>query len=95
VISDQYRATTILTAAGKVITGRIVGDDKEKLVVMTDPFDASKIVEIAKGDVESATPSKVSLMPTGLLDKLNRDEVLDLLAYLLSRGNPNDQIFGK
>ena len=52
-------------------------------------------MEIAKGDIESATPSKVSLMPTGLLDKLNRDEVLDLLAYLLSRGNPDDQIFRK
>ena len=44
---------------------------------------------------EEVAPSKVSLMPTGLLDKLNRDEVLDLLAYLLSRGNPNDQIFQK
>lgn len=95
VISDQYRASTVLTAAGKVVTGRIVGDDKEKIVVMTDPFDASKIVEIAKGDVEEVSPSKVSLMPTGLLDKLNRDELLDLLAYLLSRGNPNDQIFQK
>ena len=62
---------------------------------MTDPVEASKIGEIAKGEVEEVAPSKVSLMPTGLLDKLNRDEVLDLLAYLLSRGNPNDQIFQK
>jgi putative heme-binding domain-containing protein len=95
VISDQYRAMTILTVAGKVITGRIVGDDKDKIVVMTDPFDATKIVEIAKGDIDATTPSKVSLMPTGLIEKLNRDEVLDLLAYMLSRGNANDQIFRK
>ncbi|MFP6619618.1 MAG: hypothetical protein VB877_09760, partial [Pirellulaceae bacterium] len=95
VISDQYRAMTILTVAGKVITGRIVGDDKEKIVVMTDPFDATKIVEIAKGDIDATTPSKVSLMPTGLIEKLNRDEVLDLLAYMLSRGNANDLIFRK
>jgi putative heme-binding domain-containing protein len=95
VISDQYRAMTILTVAGKVITGRIVVDDKDKIVVMTDPFDATKIVEIAKGDIDATTPSKVSLMPTGLIEKLNRDEVLDLLAYMLSRGNPEDQIFRK
>ena len=87
----------VVATVGSVpeVGGRIVGDDKEKIVVMTDPFDANKIVEIAKGDVEEVTPSRVSLMPTGLLDKLNRDEVLDLLAYLLSRGNPNDQIFQK
>ena len=28
-----------------------------------------------------------------LLDKLNGDEVLDLIAYMLSRGNPNDPMF--
>jgi hypothetical protein len=34
-------------------------------------------------------------MPADLLDPLNEDEVLDLLAYLLSRGNPNDPMFRK
>jgi hypothetical protein len=29
-------------------------------------------------------------MPDGLLDTLHRDEVLDLIAYLLSRGDRND-----
>ena len=38
-------------------------------------------------------PSPVSLMPDGLLDTLNRDEVLDLIAYLLSRGDRNDPMF--
>jgi len=27
-------------------------------------------------------------MPKGLLDKLSRDEILDLLAYVSARGNP-------
>ena len=31
-------------------------------------------------------PSKVSMMPTGLLDTLTRDEILDLLAYMKSVG---------
>jgi hypothetical protein len=33
-------------------------------------------------------------MPEKLLDVLNQDELLDLLAYLLSRGNPEDLMFG-
>jgi hypothetical protein len=32
-------------------------------------------------------------MPKGLLDQLNEAEVLDLIAYTLSRGNRNDPRF--
>jgi hypothetical protein len=32
-------------------------------------------------------------MPRGLLDPLNESEVLDLLAYTLSRGNKHDSRF--
>ena len=32
-------------------------------------------------------------MPEGLLNMLKPDEVLDLLAYLLSAGNPNHRLF--
>jgi hypothetical protein len=38
-------------------------------------------------------PSPISMMPEGLLDTLDRDEVLDLVAYLLSRGDRNDGMF--
>jgi len=93
VISDQYRATQILTSGGKVITGRVVNDDGKKLTVMADPEDATKIVEIPKSEIEEQQPSKVSLMPKDLLNPLGKEEVLDLLAYLLSRGNPRDRMF--
>jgi hypothetical protein len=33
------------------------------------------------------------MMPAGLLNTLNEDEVLDLMAFLLSRGNRNDPMF--
>jgi hypothetical protein len=35
------------------------------------------------------------MMPTGLLNTLKDDEVLDLLAYLLSRGDRNHAMFQK
>ena len=44
-------------------------------------------------DIEVMEPSKLSLMPSDLLKTLNEDEVLDLLAYLLSRGNEDDEVF--
>ena len=32
-------------------------------------------------------------MPKGLLDKLTREEVLDLLAYVVSRGDAKNKMF--
>jgi putative heme-binding domain-containing protein len=95
VVSDQYRASRIITKDGDVIAGRIIGEADGKLTVMTDPYDALKIVTVAKDNIDVSAASKVSLMPNDLLKPLNRDEVLDLMAYLLSRGNPNDRMFGK
>ena len=95
VVSDQYRGSQIVTKGGKVINGRIIGEADGKLTVMTDPYDALKIVTVAKDDIEESSVSKISLMPNDLLKPLNRQEVLDLMAYLLSRGNPNDRMFAK
>ena len=93
VVSDQYRASIITTNAGKVYTGRVLGEADGKLSVLVDPVDITKVVEIAKDDVDEQLPSPTSLMPQKLLNTLNQDEVLDLLAYLMSRGNPNDPVF--
>ena len=55
----------------------------------------TKVAELDEGDIDEMTPSKLSLMPDKLLDKLNKDEVLDLLAFLLSRGNSESPMFTK
>jgi putative heme-binding domain-containing protein len=94
VIADQYKATTIVVN-GKQYNGRIVADLGDKIVVVTDPEDSTKTVELPKAEIESETPSPISLMPVGLLKPLNDHEVLDLLAYLLSRGNPQDPMFNR
>ena len=44
-------------------------------------------------DRGDAKPSPVSMMPEGLLDTLERDEILDLIAYLLSRGDRDHEMF--
>ena len=38
-------------------------------------------------------PSKVSMMPEGLLNTLKEDEIQDLVAYLLSRGDAQNKMF--
>ena len=75
--------------------GRIVSESKDSITIVVDPENATKVVELKKSDIETSQPSKVSLMPKDLLKTLNEDEVRDLLAYLLSRGNPSDAMFRK
>jgi len=95
VISDQYKASIIETNSGKVLTGKVVSETATALVLVTDPEDSTKVMESRKSDVESIKPSPVSLMPAKLVDGLNQNEVLDLLAYMLSKGDPASPFYRK
>jgi putative heme-binding domain-containing protein len=95
VVSDQYRASVVATTAGKVYTGRIVGESPDKLTILVDPEDSTKVVEVPRKEIDETAPSKVSVMPEKLLNPLSQDEVLDLFAYILSRGDANDPMFKK
>lgn len=95
VISDQYAAVTVLTIDGKVVTGRIVNLAGDSLRINTNMLDPNAIVSVDRKLIEEMVPAKASMMPKGLLNTLDRDEVLDLTAYLLSRGDRNHPMFGK
>jgi putative heme-binding domain-containing protein len=94
-VSDQYQAHVIQTVQGKVHTGRIISESENDVTVVTDPEDATKFAVIERADIEEMFAANQSLMPAGLLDQLNEEEVLDLLAYTLSRGKANGPLFKK
>ena len=93
VISDQYKASTVVTTDGKTVSGRILSENDEIIAILTSPEDPTKISEIQKNDIAEIHPSTVSIMPADLLKTLNQDEVMDLLAYLLSRGDKGSGMF--
>ena len=92
-ISDQYEAVMIATTDGRVVTGRIANLNNDQIMVVTNMLDPGNMTNIRRGDVEDMKASPVSMMPEGLLDTLNRDELLDLVAYLLSRGDRTNPMF--
>lgn len=92
-VSDQYEAVSIATEDGTVITGRIVNLNGENFIVNTNMLDPNGLVNVDRRKIEEMKPSPVSMMPEGLLNTLSRDEVLDLAAYLLSRGDRNSGMF--
>jgi putative heme-binding domain-containing protein len=81
VISDQYRMVQVVTTEGQVYIGMPVPGVKghDKLVLLLS--DTTKL-EIPKKRIEEQTPSKISVMPTGLLDPLSLAEIADLFAFL-------------
>lgn len=95
VVSDQYKTTVVETKEGKAYTGRVVNITSDSLTLLVDPEDSTKLVTVKLSDIEEKQLSPASLMPKDLLKQLNKDEVLDLLAYLLSRGNAKDAMFRK
>ena len=95
VVSDQYRASVVQTTDGKTLTGRIVSENPKSLIVVTDPEDATKFVELERTKIEEIAASLESLMPRELLNQLSEEEVLDLLAFTLARGNAKDARFTK
>jgi len=93
VVSDQYQTTSFVLSSGKVVVGRVINLSGQSMNVLTDMLDPSSPTAIDRAEVEQVLPSTTSMMPTGLLDTLNQDEILDLVAYLRSGGNPNYEAF--
>jgi hypothetical protein len=56
-------------------------------------LDPNKLVNVTRNEIDTIAVSKISMMPEGLIDGFTTDEILDLVAYLYSRGNRNDKMF--
>lgn len=95
VISDQYAATIFSLNDGRIITGRIANMAGDNISVMENMLDPGHLTGVNRNTIEEMADSKSSMMPNGLLDTLNLEEALDLIAYLKSGGNANDPMFKK
>ena len=95
VISDQYDSHEITKKDGSIIIGRIVVEENGKVFIMTNPFAPNDHMAINESDIVKKGTRKVSMMPPGLINSLNQDELLDLIAYLTSGGNAKDKAFAK
>jgi putative heme-binding domain-containing protein len=95
VVSDQYDSHVIEKKDGSLVIGRVVSEDAGTLQVMMNPFAPTQLTAIKAAEVKNKKTQPVSMMPPGLINVLNKDELLDLLAYLVSGGNAQDKMFAK
>lgn len=92
-ISDRYAPIVITLTDGRVVTGRIVNYQGDEMSVITNMLDPNGIVSVNAKNVEAMAKANVSMMPAGLLDTFTENEILDLVAYLLSRADRHHKVF--
>ena len=92
-ISDQFGSTIFYLKKGGSIMGKLMSEDGDKYVIAQNPFAMQNTKEILKSDVSRTRVSDISPMLPGLINRLNAEELKDLLAYLKSGGNPKHEVF--
>jgi putative membrane-bound dehydrogenase-like protein len=80
VVSKDHLMSVLVLTDGRVVNGIVTAETAAALTVQT----AQARQVIARSDIEERAPSKLSLMPDGLLQPLNPADVADLFAYLIS-----------
>jgi len=93
VISDQYNSTIFSLKNGNSVVGRLIGEEGDTYKISQNPYAPGVIRNIPKNEVTGTKMSTLSLMPPGTINRLNDDEVKDLLAYMISGGNPDNPIY--
>lgn len=75
-----YEPWQIVTTDGKSHNGLLQANSPDEVTLTTGP---NLEVRIARRDIDEITPSRVSLMPAGFEQQLTRQELADLVAFLL------------
>ena len=94
-ISDQYGSMTFKMKDDSIIVGRIANLKGDDYRIITNLFAPGEMTIIDSKKVKSVEPSKISMMPPGLLNTLSDEDILDLTAYVLSAGDPKHHMFAK
>jgi len=87
VIGAAYQATNVTTTRGRLLTGLLVEDSPQRVVLK---MQGGKLETIPRSDIEEMNISKVSMMPENLEKQIKPQELADLFAFLCLDKPPGD-----
>ncbi len=91
-VEEKYRTHVVQTRDGFIHVGVIVAEDEKAISIVTNP--QSPIPQaVPKGRIARRSLGEGSLMPIGLLNNFTKEEVLEILTYLESGGNPKSEVY--
>jgi putative heme-binding domain-containing protein len=94
-INEQFVPTFVKMKNGDVHTGVVVNLNGDRVTLNTDLYNPNQRTSVVRSEITSMGPSPVSPMPPGLLNMMEKEEIMDLLAYVLSGGKPGHEFFRK
>ena len=94
-ISDQYGSSVFTTTDGTQLNGRIMNMRNNEYWVNTDMMKPSTVSKVQAELITSIEPSPISMMPPGLINTMKKEDILDLLAYLISGGDRKHEFFDR
>ena len=92
-IDDQFASNIFVLDTGKTITGMVMEENDDVVKIVVDPLAKDELTIIKQDEIDARKKSNLSQMPEGMIDKLSREEIIDLVAYIISNANPNHEIF--
>lgn len=95
VINEQFVPSVLTKENGEQVIGVVVNLSGDTVQINTDLTDPNQRIGVDRKTVKSIEPSPVSPMPIMLLSMLQKEEILDLVAYVLSGGNRDHAMFAK
>lgn len=79
-IQDDYKMVVINTRDGRTYSGNVIGEDQRQLTLRIVGQDEPVLIN--KSAIQSKEVAPVSMMPPGLFEHLDEQEIVDLMAYL-------------
>lgn len=92
-INDKYFTYSFELHNGKLVSGIILEETPTAVKLIENPLAKAEPLTLKTADIAERKKSPTSMMPKGLLDKLTKEEILDLVAYLAARGDPQHPLF--
>ena len=71
----------------------VLAETPEMVKVIENPLAKAEPMVLKKSDIAERKKSPISIMPKGLLDKLTHEEILDLIAYVIAKGDAKHKLF--
>lgn len=88
VIGDAYKSVTLRTVDGTVVTGLLVQRDDKRTIIKVQ---GNKLETIPAEEIEEFKQDKKSLMPEGIENQMNSQELADLFALLTLESPPESK----
>ncbi|MCA9249228.1 MAG: c-type cytochrome, partial [Planctomycetales bacterium] len=84
-IDEKFRQSIVALEDGSILIGVIASEDDSTLKMLSGS--PPQELQISKDSIDDRAASPVSIMPVGLLNTLDKEQILDLLAFLLANGD--------